>query len=270
MQPKKIVLVVVITLFLSLFLQSLVDANVFVPSNWRQNTWVNVLHFWLTFISSYYLFSFIIQLGHRKFPELSSKNILLLLAITQTIVMLWIFVTDILFYFWYYKIESLEETTFYEFDVPLVIAITTIGSMYFYQQYHTKPIHSQKESSAASPIALQKIPAFAGKEHHFIDQEEIGVFYLAEGIVWIELLDGKLFHTDYSLTKLLDVLASEHYFRLNRQVIVSRKAIKGYDKLSYQKLKVILIDTLQFDENLIVSKYNAPVFKKWLTNSAEN
>ncbi|MEM6721276.1 MAG: LytTR family DNA-binding domain-containing protein [Bacteroidota bacterium] len=270
MQPKKILLVVIITLFLSLFLQSLVDVNVFVPSNWRQNTWVNLLHFWLTFVSSYYLFSYVIQVWYRKLSELSSKKVLFLLAITQTIVMLWIFITDILFYFWYYKVDSLKETTFYEFDVPLVIAITTIGSIYFYQQYHTKPVNSVKERNALSSKELKKIPAYAGKEHHFIDQDEIGVFYLADGIVWVELLNGNLFHTDYSLTKLLDVLNAEHYFRLNRQVIISKKAIKGFDKLSYQKLKVILIETLRFDENLIVSKYNAPAFKKWLTNSGIN
>ena len=73
--------------------------------------------------------------------------------------------------------------------------------------------------------------------------------------------------TEYSLSSLSDKLNNTFFFRLNRQVIVSLKSIKEFDKLEYQKLGVRLIDDMNFEKPIIVSKYNAPAFKKWITNS---
>lgn len=264
LEPKKVLTTIIITLFLSLFLQGLADTNLFSPSNWKLTTWVNLLHLWLTFLSSYYLYSFLLTFGIKKFKPSNTKNNLLLLATVQLLVFIWIISTDIAFYFGYYNIKSLTETTFYEFDVPLAIAVLTIGSIYFYQKQYTKPISQHYTKDTEN---YQKIEAFAGKSIHLLNTAEIGVFYLADGIIWIEMLNGKTFHTNNSLSKLNEILSSKDFFRLNRQTIVSRKAIKGFEKLTYQKLQLLLIDEINFNSNLVISKYNAPIFKKWLTNS---
>ena len=263
---KKTGAVFLITFFISLFLQGLVDSSVFIPSRWHYNTWVNLAHFWFTFLSSYYLFSYLVSCGYKIIKPRLAKATIVLLVTIQIVVFLWVVITDIIFYYWYYNISSLEETTFYEFDMPLAIAVLTIGNVYFYQKHYAKPIIEERptQNTETSP---QKVKAFSGNESYFIDPKDIGLFYLSDGIVWMKLLNGNVLHTDLSLTKLTDILSPSDYFRLNRQVIVSRKAVQGYEKLTYQKLRVILVNNAPLDVNLIVSKYNAPNFKNWITNS---
>jgi len=267
LEIRKIPLTAFLTLFLSFFLQGLIDTTTLIFSKWKYTTWINLLHFWLTLLTSYYLFFYLLKTGLHKLKVPSSKHLVLLLVATQLLVSMWIIITDILFYFWYYEVKTLRETTFYEYDIPLIIAILTISSIFSYQQYRTKLTFQNQNSQAVPQVEELHIEAFAGNAIHLLAPSTIGVFYLSEGIVWIQLLDGQKFRSNHSLSKLQEQLSAHDFFRLNRQVIVARKAIKGFDKLSYQKLKLILIDSISFDANLVVSKYNAPAFKKWLTNS---
>jgi len=253
-----------ILLFLSIILQSLVDPNLFNIQYWDRDTWVNVLHFWLTFLSTYYLFSVIVEKGHEKINKLTSSVLLIILLIAAVISFLWVMVIDIAFYFFYYKIQSLSETTFYEFDVPLTVAILTIGSFYFYQKNFYSPIMQKNGESEL------KIEAFAGKESRLISTIDIAAIYLSENITWITLLNGKTFYTNKTLLDLTEIISNDDFFKLNRQTIISRKAVDGYERLDYQKLLIKSISNLEIKANLVVSKYNAPIFKKWLTNSGHN
>ena len=258
-----------ITFFLSFLLQGIDDTNIFVISRWRQNNIINILHFWFTFLIAYYLYSFILNIGFKKFTIDTSRKLIRLLLLTQSIAFLLVICTDILFYIIYYRVESLSETTFYEFDLPLTIVILTIGSLYFYQKNVFKSIPSDINTINSTPeIPVEKqIEVFIGSNNLFIKHSDIGVFYLAEKIVWIKTISGKVYPTNYSISKWTEELSSLNFFRINRQVIVSRKIVKGYRKLDYQKLEVLVEDKPDKDINLVVSKYNAPLFKKWLTNS---
>jgi hypothetical protein len=56
MKLKNHLVLFTVSFALSFLLQGIIDQNVFAPSNWRKNIIVNILHFWLTFLSAYYLF----------------------------------------------------------------------------------------------------------------------------------------------------------------------------------------------------------------------
>jgi hypothetical protein len=243
------------------------DPNIFIFSNWRQNNVINVLHVWFTFVTTYYLFSFIVAFGFKKRNINSSKKVIGLLAITQIIAFLWVIFIDLLYYILYYDIASLSETTFYEFDLPLAIVILTIGSVYFYQKHYLTPIKIKtSESTMASPDK-KTLEVFKGSKSILIDHSNIAIIYVADKIVWLTTVEFESFQTNFSLASLIKELSPELFFRLNRQVIISRKIIKGYNKLDYQKLEVLADDRIPSEANLIISKYNAPNFKKWLTNS---
>jgi len=265
---KNIIATICITFFLSFLLQGINDHNVFIVSNWRQNNIANILQIWFIFLTTYYLFSFIVETGFKKLIINTPKKLLRLLLITQVITFLWVVLVDVLYYILYYKIDFLSETTFYEFDLPLAIAILTIGSVYFYQKKYLTPINVDKPANNVRPSFEKSLEAFKGSQSVFITHSDIGIIHLSDKIVWVTTTKNKTFQTNFSLAELMDELSSSSFFRVNRQVIVSRKIVQGYERLEYQKLAVLIDDHLLPELNLVVSKYNAPHFKKWLTNLA--
>ncbi|HAS39497.1 MAG TPA: hypothetical protein DCS93_03420 [Microscillaceae bacterium] len=264
---KNIVITICITFFLSFLLQGINDHNVFIVSNWRQNNIANILQLWFIFLTTYYLFSFIVEIGSQKLIIDTPQKLRWLLVITQVITFLWVVLVDVLYYILYYKINYLSETTFYEFDIPLAIAILTIGSVYFYQKKHFKTINTDKPANGVEPPPQKSLEAFKGSKSVFISHADIGIIHLSDKIVWVTTTQNQTFQTNFSLAELTDELSSSDFFRVNRQVIISRKIVQGYDRLEYQKLVVLIDEQFLSGLNLVVSKYNAPHFKKWLTNS---
>lgn len=267
MRIKNLVITLVITFILSFLLQGINDPNTFVFSEWRQNNIVNLIHLWLTFLTAYYLFSFIVEIGFKKYNIDTSKKLIGLLVFAQLATFLWVILTDIFFYIVYYKITSLSETTFFEFDVPLATVILTIGSVYFYQKNYLKSINSDAPEISSQTPREKNLEVFKGTKNLFVSHSEIGIIHLSNKIVWVTTLQNESFLTNFSLSELTEELSSSMFFRLNRQVIVSRKIVKGYSRLDYQKLAVMIDGNSPLDINLVISKYNAPTFKKWLTNS---
>lgn len=268
MKIKHILTTLCITFILSFLLQGISDPVIFTFSNWRKNNLVNILHLWLTFLSTYYLFSFIVELAFIKFNIGSSKKLIATLIIAQVIAFIWVIVTDVIFYNLYYKTNTLHETTFFEFDIPLALVILTIGSVYFYQKNYIKPIHAEASGLNTPQEPEKKLEVFKGSKSIYLNHSDISLIHLSEKIVWVTDKSNKTFQTNLTLTELTDELSSSSFFRLNRQVIVSKRITKGYNRLDYQKIEVLLDDGLPTDLNLVVSKYNAPDFKKWLADSA--
>jgi len=64
------------------------------------------------------------------------------------------------------------------------------------------------------------------------------------------------------LDKIESQIDSEHFFRANRQYIVSRKAVKAAVQHFHRKLKLDLSPSPE--EEVFISKTKASVFKRWL------
>lgn len=206
-------------------------------------------------------------MGFNKFTIDTSKRLIGLLLLTQVITFLWVIVIDLLYYSLYYKITSLSETTFYEFDIPIAIVILTIGSVYFYQKNYLTPIKTDSLDKNIEKPNEKSLEVLKGSKSIFINHNDIGLIHLSDRIVWVTTLNNQTYQTSFSLTELSNNLSSSIFFRLNRQGIISRKIIKGYNRIGYQKLEVLIDDKFPSELNLVVSKYNAPNFKKWLTSS---
>lgn len=92
--------------------------------------------------------------------------------------------------------------------------------------------------------------------------KDILYFYTANEKVTAYTSDGKQHPVDRTLDALGDQLDERHFFRANRQFIISRKAIKDIDLWFGSRLSVNLI--LPIPERIIISKTKTPVFKKWI------
>ena len=95
-----------------------------------------------------------------------------------------------------------------------------------------------------------------------ISEEEIAFFYTSEERVSVTTLDGKSYPVEGTLESLYGELGSEHFFRANRQFIISRKAIKDISVWFGSRLALNL--SVEVPERIIISKARAAEFKSWL------
>ncbi|TVQ11925.1 MAG: DNA-binding response regulator [Bacteroidetes bacterium] len=91
--------------------------------------------------------------------------------------------------------------------------------------------------------------------------EEIALFYIDTGVTYLLTFDQKT----YSINNTLDVLeqmTSSNFYRVNRQFLVNRKAIKDTSYYFSRKLAVNL--SVPFEERITISKEKATDFLNWL------
>ncbi len=93
--------------------------------------------------------------------------------------------------------------------------------------------------------------------------DDIAYFYAEMKIARAVTFDNKSYSLDYSLDELMKNLNEEYFFRVNRQYIVSHKAIKEISVWFMGKLAINL--NIPVSEKIFVSKGRVPDFKRWFT-----
>ena len=89
-------------------------------------------------------------------------------------------------------------------------------------------------------------------------------FYIADGNVKAVMTDGKEYLFTQTLDELADSLDPALFFRINRQYLISRKAVQDIDLWFNGRLAVnLIVPTL---ERILVSKARVPDFKTWFTS----
>lgn len=105
---------------------------------------------------------------------------------------------------------------------------------------------------------------------HFRDKiiplksEDIAFLHTFEERVTAYCLNGEKYQVDLTLEALQTKLPSEHFFRANRQFIVSRKSVKDIAVWFGSRLSLNLI--IETPERIIVPKARVHDFKSWLTH----
>jgi DNA-binding LytR/AlgR family response regulator len=111
---------------------------------------------------------------------------------------------------------------------------------------------------------IQSLLVHQGDKILPIPVANIGLFQLKNQVVQLHSMEGSHFTIFQSLEELENKLVSE-FFRINRQFIVNRKAIKYVSRHFGRKLLVNL--TLPFSEQLIVGKERTSHFMEWLSEN---
>ena len=90
-------------------------------------------------------------------------------------------------------------------------------------------------------------------------------FYIHEGNVKAVVTDGKEYTFTQTLDELSDCLNPDLFFRINRQYLISRKAVQDIDLWFNGRLSVNL--KVPVEEKILVSKVRVSEFKEWFTTS---
>ncbi len=92
--------------------------------------------------------------------------------------------------------------------------------------------------------------------------KEVAYIFKINDFTLIRTFERKDFGIDATLERLEDILPVADFFRLNRQMIVSKKSIKQIKPENYGKLNVEL--TPAYEEDAGVSRIKAQEFRQWL------
>ena len=98
----------------------------------------------------------------------------------------------------------------------------------------------------------------------FISFNEIDSIRREDNYTVIYTQNGKKHLMDESLDALIIKLPEQEFFRVNRQIILPKKAIKGFEKIENRKLCVHYVSSSNTSNQTIVSRYKAKSFQKWI------
>ncbi|WP_222165908.1 LytTR family transcriptional regulator DNA-binding domain-containing protein [Edaphocola aurantiacus] len=105
------------------------------------------------------------------------------------------------------------------------------------------------------------VKVYQGQKIRYLSGKDLIAGYIIEGRVMVRTKDGDDLIADITLDELESFL-DESFFRINRQLIATRRYCRGYQVIENGKLKVDLNITVPVEP--IVSQVKARTFKKWL------
>jgi len=184
--------------------------------------------------------------------------------------------------------DSFEIFKLTEVNVPIIF--TTAYDEYAVQafkvnaiDYLLKPIKSQELEEAMLRFRNRRSATFdwksfskfietqnygkrflirIGQQFKLIDIKDVAYFYREDRITFLVTNEGRRYPIDYSLEALEESINPEHYFRINRKMIVNLKAIKTMHGTSKSRVKLEL--NPKHNGEIIVSTDRSPHFKRWL------
>ena len=124
---------------------------------------------------------------------------------------------------------------------------------------HVKVMHSSCESESVKPLQIS-----LGKVQYLIEQNSIQLAISIDATSYVITSDGRKLLYPKSLDALMSKLESSHFFRANRQVIVSRTIVKAIKSLEHGKVEVNLMPVPGAPVSITVSRIKAAEFRKWL------
>jgi len=153
---------------------------------------------------------------------------------------------------------------FYLFDIFIfTIWFLVINGIYIGMHYYSEWKNSEDQRRKEREIRSTGYTVKQGKQNVLIAFDEILSFYADEGYTVLLTRQNKKYLQDRSLDKIEDSLPEESFFRLNRQYIIHRSAVKGFKRTGDGKIDVLLAQFDHLPEAIQVSRTKAVSFKNW-------
>ena len=105
---------------------------------------------------------------------------------------------------------------------------------------------------------------FKHNKYFIVPTETIAFFYVSHETTSMVCFNLQEYFVNYSLENIQNLMIDKQFFRLNRQYLVSFRAVKEVERCFARKLKVNLI--VPAKEQLLVSKERLSSFLHWLDN----
>ena len=147
----------------------------------------------------------------------------------------------------------------------MVIAGVSSAMAYINRSKETDniPHHEDKEEPCPT-TKLSHLLIMTGDKILPIDTDEIAFIYSSNKKASVTTLGGDAYQYGQSLDQTMSVLDEESFFRVNKQYIVSKKAVAEI-VVWFDNRLLIKLPGIESPEPIYVSKNKAAIFKKWMT-----
>jgi DNA-binding LytR/AlgR family response regulator len=198
------------------------------------------------------------------------KRILLQLTMGVLLPSLFSFIFTLLWMRLAYDQDIFETAWLYNEFYAVILIIVLINLVYFtwwlylvwkQQDLAISTVNKIGISESQSPYETIEVTK-AGKTI-LLPQNNIAYSYLSNGYCYIKPFEGDSFVTTYTLDELTQMLSKAHHFRVNRQILVSKRACKTYKSVEFGKIEVELDPSFKLP--VIVSQKRAKDFRKWVS-----
>lgn len=119
---------------------------------------------------------------------------------------------------------------------------------------------SQRQQPAV--VFRERFLVHVGQRLLPIESQEVAYFYSANKLTFLKTHTDNQYLLNYSLDELEKSLDPRQFYRVNRQVIVSHKAVQKLHLYFNSKLKLDLRPPA--DEDVMISREKAMAFRQWL------
>jgi DNA-binding LytR/AlgR family response regulator len=154
--------------------------------------------------------------------------------------------------------------SFYTFDLFIIcIWFFVINGIYVGLHYYREYTSVAETRQEQARLKAGGVRVRLGKQELLLSYEEIQGMFVDGDYVAVIDSGGKRHFLDLSLDKLEEALPSSWFFRLNRQYIVHRQLVTGFERAENGKIQVMLSPGSYFPPHVTVSRTKAPSFKEW-------
>lgn len=156
---------------------------------------------------------------------------------------------------------------FFYTDIPVLIFISVVIHFIYQQQYirhqKSKNVESNLSAESAEPEKPpHQLTVKKGKKNYLIPIDEIAYFYRKDQYNFLRKWDGQEWMLDQSLAAIEQTVDAQQFFRINRKLIVNRKAISSFKVLDTRQTELEIIPL--FQELALLNKNRSAQFKQWL------
>jgi DNA-binding LytR/AlgR family response regulator len=117
----------------------------------------------------------------------------------------------------------------------------------------------------SNPQFRERFSVSVGEKLKTVEVKDIAYFFSTNSITFMVLHGKNQYSLDQSLDKLIDELNPKDFFRINRQFLVSHKAINNVNVYPKSRIQIQLTPPAQ--EDIFVSIDRVPYFKRWFDGS---
>jgi len=163
---------------------------------------------------------------------------------------------------------NILKTTYISHDFQYLQLLLILINAYYLAHFLYLRWQQAEQKAVSLPVTEEKatppqmITVSRGSKNFPIAINDIAVIYRQDEVNYLRTFDAEKYFLPYTLDDLIQQL-DQSFFRVNRQVIISRRALASYKNLDYGKIQLRLID-IDYQEPVVVSQKRAKGFREWV------
>ena len=241
--------------------------NYYLTYNNISLTWRTLLTFSIDTIEGYAAWAavhFIILYLDQRMPfhENVRKRLIVQIITTVFIGMFIIIALTVIIH--YALTNGPMPVSFFSYDIFIIsVWFLVINGTYIAIHFYSEWRVSESKRVEENKLKKGGLNVKSGKQALFLHYGDIAGFNVDGDYIICYSMDGKKFLLDQSMDKLEKFLPTSSFFRLNRQTLLHRQIVTGFEKDVNGKLNILIKSHSSISYPLNVSRTRASSFKTW-------